>query len=255
MKLKLVAFGCGLLLVAGFVSASHAQLDRESQLGMSYILGLGGVNQELEMTDEQGAALAGLWFKVQDELQREYMEFRNSISSNTPPEKRKELEQKLASGLEKIRQEESKRIEQVLFEHQIERLTQIRFQYVQRNSEGMQTLKDDLELTDKQISDIKKVAETLKRNLYDLQVKNRENSLSRNELMASIAQARKQSERELLALLTDSQRKKLKEFEGEKFEFRTGEWLAKKRAEEKAKKEAKSKSQSKTDDQDSDGGS
>jgi hypothetical protein len=204
------------------VGYSQTQLSSEVKLGLSYTLKFNGVAKDLELTQEQNERLIGLWVEVETKLGHAFQNYKANYSPRFSEEKQDELKQELAAKIDDVRKTEMERLNEVLVPQQLKRLNQIRFQILKRNSDGLQALVDELRLTQDQVSQIKKVKAKLKATLRELQQYARKEQLSPNELAEEVQALRKQHQEDLLAVLSTTQRSKLKGLEGEPFEVQTG---------------------------------
>ena len=221
---------------------ANAQLDKETQLGLSHVLSLGGAAKELEMTDDQQFALVDLWMTVENELQREFQNYEMNFSQNLPAAEQEELKEQLSKAINKIRENEIKQLDSVLLPGQIDRLKQIRFQHLKRNGNVFDALKDELGLSEDQIRKVKSVRDSLAQEALEIQNNAREVGISQAELSDHIKQLRNRLENELENILSGEQRAKLAQLEGKKFEFQYGSQPPK--ADEAAEEESDAKAES-----------
>jgi len=209
-------------LAIATVGYSQTQLSSEVKLGLSYTLKFNGVARDLELTEEQNERLMGLWVEVEKKLEDAFQNYKANYSPRFSEEEQDELKQELATEIDNVRKTEMDRLNEVLLPQQLKRLKQIRFQILKRNSDGLQALVDELRLTQNQVSQIKKIKATLKESNRKLQQSARERQLTPNELAEEVQAIRKQYQSDLLAVLSATQRSKLKELEGAPFEVQTG---------------------------------
>ena len=222
MRIPSVAFVLFLQIAFTSVGFSQQKLQSEVKLGLSHTLSFKGVSEDLELTDEQKEKLFGLWTEVQTKLEHAFREYKANYSPRFKGEALKELNDQLADGIKEVREFELERLEEVLLPQQMNRLQQIRFQILKRDSDGLQKLNRELSLTKDQISQINKVKVKLKGTLRELQQYSREEQLTPNEIKEEVAAVRKENREKLLAILTSTQRSKLKQLEGEPFEIQIG---------------------------------
>ena len=205
-----------------FGAEGHSQTrHEESQVGLSSILSLGGMRKELEMSDEQANNLMDLWITTSDELKSKLDQFARQAGGLISEEKRNELEEELKQAIKKVRDKELETINAVLLPHQVKRLKELHVQYAKRNSGGFQTIADQLDMDAAQKEEVVQVGISLKTKTRELYGKVRDGELSQAEFKIQLQTLQKETEDELLSILTPTQRKKLKELEGEKFEFQT----------------------------------
>lgn len=236
-----------LLAVCLTAQGTYAQLDQEtrdrmqveSQIGLSRILSMGGVEKELEMNENQLLDVAGLWSQVQFNIRalvREYEAQLKKADASDADALKKEFEKRF----EAIREEELNTISKVLLPFQLERLKQIQAQYTKQTSQGMAMTLENLELTDQQKSRLKQIQSDLTATLKDLRSKlgkrNEDNEeetepVTQESIAARMSQAKDKAFEDVMKLLTREQRDALASREGEPFEFSkpkkpaTGNWL------------------------------
>jgi hypothetical protein len=115
-----------------------------------------------------------------------------------------------------------KRLNDALISNQVERLRQIRFQILKRNSDGLQGLGKELSLTKDQVRKIKGVQQGFKNTLLEMRKYARDEQLTPNEVKEEVAAVRKETEEKLLEVLTSTQRSTLERLEGDPFVVQTG---------------------------------
>ena len=231
-----------------FAGPAQSQIQKESQIGLSSILSLGGMREELEMSDEQANNLMDLWIVIRDELETEFQNYARKFGGSVSQENQKQLVSDFRATVEKIRDKELASINAVLLPHQVKRLKELHVQYLKRSSDGFETIAEQLELTTVQKEEIKQVGISLKKKIQTLYREARNEGTSTAELAETTQLLRLEAEDELLGVLTPSQREKLKELEGEKFEFQTIESRKQKEEGEGKSDQSESKSEKDRDD-------
>ena len=199
------------ILVA--LASGQQNVQQEPQLGLSYILTLAGIQKDLDMTEEQANDLSDLHFDVRDSLQSEVRKLARNTSPKLPAKKQLEIKKEFETAVEKIRDDETKRIEAVLLPHQIKRLREIRFQHLRRSHTGLEAMASDLELSGTQISKISELNNALQTEVRNLSKSARTEGMTRATFAERVIELRQQLEEDLLAVLTPAQQKKLKEFD------------------------------------------
>lgn len=207
------------LLIA---SNANAQLQEEVQVGLSTTLSLGGVPQELGMSDDDQFALADVWMMAQIELQNAFQKYNSEFSENLPEEMQQELKSELEKKIRKVRDEELSRLTAVLDDDQLTRLKQIRFQYLRRKTGGLTSIKNDLGLSEKQIHQIEKIGLETKNKALDVRNEARELQIPAADVQDLLSQIKKNSEKRLWKVLTANQRGKLTQLQGKEFKFQFG---------------------------------
>lgn len=211
-----------LLFQLMFASLSFAQQQHELRTGLSHVLSLGSVSDELEMTENQRDALAHLWLTTEIELKAALQKFSFAYSENLPENEIDELKAEFADSIAEIRENENKIIQDVLSDSQIERLKQIRFQYLSRHGDGLSAIKEELSLSESQLGKIRALQSDFQKDLAELQKNSLDIKVPRDEMMHNAQQFRAKYEDKLLDLLTPNQRRKLESLQGKRFEFQYG---------------------------------
>src|SRR5690606_22339170 len=98
----------------------------------------------------------------------------------------------------------------VLKPEQIDRLKQIRYQALERENDGIESLAKELELSSAQIKELEQCKKEFAVALQDLRNHARKEQLSTNELRDELKNLQVQLNDEVLKILTASQRNKLK---------------------------------------------
>jgi hypothetical protein len=212
------------VLHVAFTSFGFAQkeLGSEVKIGLSYVLKYNGVAQDLELADNQKEKLTGLWVEVETKLEHAFQDYKANYSPRFSDEQQEKLKGELETQIADIRVIELERLKDALIPDQFERLEQIRFQILKRNSDGLQGLVTELSITDDQIQKIKGVQIGFKETLLELRQYAREQQLTPNEIVEDVAGLRKENEEKLFEVLTSTQRSKLERLQGELFVVQTG---------------------------------
>ena len=211
------------LILATAVNSAFAQHShKELQLGLSYTLSLGGVYEQLEMDQNQRYALDDLWLMTELGLKSEIQKFQASYSETLPESEIALLKSEFQKEVQKIRDNESERINSVLSGKQVDRLKQIRFQFLSRNGDGMTGIKDVLGLSDGQIRKIEDLKTSAQTKVSKMNHESRELKIPQADIASHLQQIRKVFEEDLIGILTTSQKQKLKSLQGEEFEFQYG---------------------------------
>lgn len=199
-----------------------AQVQKESQQGLANVLRLSGINREIELTEQQHDKLFGLWLEIKFDLERAFGNYKDNFSETLPAPKQAELKKELAEAIVRIREKEFERLEETLLAEQLQRLKQLRIQYLTRNSDGIGALKEELDLTPSQIRKIDEVSEALKKEVKEIQANQRNEQLTKVEMVAIFKEMREKSKKEIMTFLTTAQQRKLTALRGEEFDFKKG---------------------------------
>ena len=218
-RLMLLLILCCQFTYCGFC---NAQLEKEVQLGLSHVLSMGGIADDLGMSGDDRFHLGDVWLMTEMKLRSEFQKFDTQFSETLPVEEQEELKAELKDAIAAIRDNELVQIKKVLSDKQVDRLRQIRFQYLQKNGNGFKSLKDELELTDEQLEKVKSIQEKLQREIREMRNSGQKMKISRDEIAGHIKVIRGRLEDELVATLTGTQRAKLNQLQGKTFEFQYG---------------------------------
>ncbi len=199
-----------------------AQFEKEQQRGLSFALSLGGAGEDIQLTGDQHFELVGLSAMTKMQLQKAFLDYRANYSEDLPKDEKQRLDDQLAAAIEKVRKNEMQQLEMVLKPAQIERLKQIRFQFLRRNSIGLESIRDELDLSDQQLAKIELIGKQMITDITEMRESTRDLRLTPIEITDHILQIRKNSEESLLTVLTPAQRQKLRALEGEEFQFQVG---------------------------------
>ena len=162
MKLaRLVVFSVVLLFLNSAPSWGQLKFQEEQSLGLSNVLQLTAVKDELGLTHDQYDAVGYLWISVKDKLEKHFKNYRMHYTPKLSDEEKQRLQDELVENIQAVRDEEIARIEKALSPDQIKRLEQIRYQYLRRKSNGMKSLADDLGLSDQQLDEMQDVAKNV----------------------------------------------------------------------------------------------
>jgi Spy/CpxP family protein refolding chaperone len=172
--------------------------------GMIALLGNEKVQQELELVDDQVKDIEELQNSMRDEMMQM---FRGGGFRDMDPEERQAKMEEMRTKMEEKAKAMEAEVKDILLPAQFDRLKQLNFQ--RETSRGgttgladNQTIIEALNITDEQKEKMKEVAEAAAKKLED-----------------KVAELRKQAESEVLGVLTDEQRAKYKELQGESFDF------------------------------------
>jgi hypothetical protein len=222
MNKQIVLLCLGFSWLLSIPGAVYAQVTTETEQGLSYVLNLGGIDREIELTPQQHDQLFGLWLEINFDLQKAFQDYRDNFSETLPASRQAEVKQKLAEAIANIRKKELERLEKSLLADQLNRLKQLRIQYLSRQGGGVKILREELDLNPGQIRKIEQAAESMKRQLTEIQSHQREEQLTKTEILEIVKELREQSLNEVMSCLTDAQKRKLKLLQGEAFDFATG---------------------------------
>jgi hypothetical protein len=197
-----------------FVAGAAARAQSDDAEPVQYLNPMGDLlpwvfspqlQKELEIVGDQKDKLA--------KLQAESMEKSRDLYTTTQDEDRQEWMRKYNEVAGRFARETDKQVRDILLPHQVKRLRQIVLQTRLQgagfgSSAGLASgeVADELGLSESQKRELKKKEKEL---TAEIQRKTRE----------FYEQLREESEDELLSVLTDAQRKKLKELVGERFDW------------------------------------
>lgn len=211
----------GLHLLFASKSLAQPRIDQEAKLGLSYVLSFKGVAKDLELSESQNDQLIGSWIEVKRNLETAFRNYKMNYSPRLSSEEKRELENSLAEEIKKVRENETKKLDKVLLPHQVERLKQIQFQILRRDSDGMPGLAEALKLTKDQLKKFKSLKTELAKSIQNLKREARTEQLTPNEVMEKLETIQSQSSKDVEKVLSDEQRRKLKKLEGEPFKLHT----------------------------------
>ena len=221
LRVKLLKFLVLFWLIA-LPSAGLAQVEKEVQQGLANLLRIGGIGQEIQMTEVQFEKLFGLWLETKFEMEQAFQRYNDNLSDTLPAEKTAQLKKQLDDAIVKIREKEFQRIKDTLNDDQLTRLKQLRIQYLTRKSDGIESLQEELDLTAAQIRRIQQVADNTQKELMKLREAQRVEKLTKMEIVEFVKQIREKSKQQIEALLTNNQKQKLIELMGKSFDFESG---------------------------------
>ncbi len=198
---------------------------------------MGGTADDLGMTSDEKYHLGDVWLMTEMELRSEIQKYNSKFSEVLSDGEKEKLKAELVEAVAAIRDHELVQIKKVLSGKQIDRLRQIRFQFLKKNGDGFKSLKDELELTVEQLEKVKSIQTKLHREMNEMRSGGRKMKISNDEIAGHIRMIRNRLEDELVATLTGSQRAKLNQLQGKTFEFQYGPKAAKKSATTETSKE------------------
>jgi SpoVK/Ycf46/Vps4 family AAA+-type ATPase len=164
------------------------------------------IQGELDLVPDQKAAID----KIRNEMNAKLQESYKELNAVDPAERQK----KYYDMYIKLGAETDKRVEEVLLPHQAKRIRQITLQmklassgYGSAAALNSEDLAKELGITPEQLEELKKREAEIRQ---EIQEKTREFYKKLNE----------ESREKLMSVLTSAQRQKLKDLEGDKFEFK-----------------------------------
>jgi hypothetical protein len=206
-------------IAGGLSGVVFGQRQPLAEVGLSYWLTLGGVQEELELSESQIDGVADLWVETRERIRAAQRQFADAANAALPPEKRDAVRLQRQAAIESIRREEQKQLGEVLLPHQLQRLRQIRVQYLQRQPAGWESLSEELELTASQIQSIRQLRERLDRESSGVVAEVRLGQRSRADAEQRMAELLTNSREKLRQVLTQDQQDQLRELSGEAFSF------------------------------------
>jgi hypothetical protein len=188
-------------------SSAGGQRYVSSWSSSMYWLTRDDVKKELELVDEQVAAIE----QIRKDLQQERMELYKGMQGLSQQERQKRYREASEKSRELTRAADT-RIKETLLPEQLDRLQQITLQMRLRNYVGYALAGDDLvkalNISDDQKQKLRDVQQQAQR---EMQEKYRE----------FYQKLREETQERVLDVLTKRQRDKLEEMQGEKFEWQT----------------------------------
>ena len=181
-----------------------------------FLLNTPTVQKELELVDDQKAKIKEAGDKAQAAM-REMFSGMRDLSNEERQEKMREVGKKMQAQGEQTR----KSIEEALLPHQLERLRGIALQMAGVGALNDKQLQQDLKLSEDQVAKIKSIGEESGKKMQEMFAGMRD--LSPEDRQAKMAEVgkkaqemRKDSEKQLLEVLTDDQKASIEKMKGEK---------------------------------------
>lgn len=223
MNFKSLAATIAMLLILGCSTYAQTSLKSLSQYGLSQTLAYGGVAEDLGLDRDQAAQLTGLWTQVEYKLIAKLREYRRNYSPRFSDAEKDALKDELMEAVKEVREFEREQLESVMTQSQIRRLGQIRYQLVARKGgEGLSSLKDDLDITSKQLKTLKELAKERDKEIGKLRSDARAEQLTPNEFSEELKSIEEEFEEKFQEVLTPQQRQTLSSLQGKKFKLRYG---------------------------------
>ena len=184
------------------------------------------IQQELELVDDQKQQLRDLQSEYRKQMSEQIQELTNGKFDQDSGKRIKEL-------VDDMRENMKSRMGEILLPHQLERLNQVSVQMEMKNRGDANALMggrlaEMLGIDEEQKERIEQRSEEIKKKLEE-----------------KIAKLKEEAREELLGELSSTQRKKLKELTGDKFEYKQTNWRDQI---EKARRNAEKKRESKEND-------
>ena len=168
---RFVFAGVLMLLALSFVSGGTAVAQVPTSAtgtGLSAILNIRGVAEELRMTDEQQNDLQDFNFEIRQQVAAKSRDFRRLLRRDLTDQQRSALTGEWLMAIQAVRKSEEESIAKVLDKDQLKRLKQIRFQFLARRPNGMDIIAESLELNDKQLKAFKKLKQEYQKKLHEV---------------------------------------------------------------------------------------
>lgn len=181
--------------------------------GLASILGIEGVDKELDLTEDQQKEVKDFVAEIQEFAQKERQESIGNIDfRNASAEERAEIGKKMEKVAAKVSKKEKEEIGEILLKPQLERLEELRIQRAGVAALADPEVTEKLALSKDQQAKIKAIQEKV-------QAEMREAFSGGNPDREKLTQLREESEKQVLAVLDESQQKKFEELKGKAFEF------------------------------------
>lgn len=221
---KTLACATAFLMIVGmFAEAANAQrrggMMRMGGGSMISLLNMEEVREELDVKEEAADKLKDLAEDVQEEMRAEVQDlmadFRD-MDEDEQAEARKEMQKTIA----KINADANEELGKLLSKKQIARLKQL---FVQR--QGTAALQNaevqkSLDITDEQKEKMAKASTELREEMREAFMEMRESGGGDREAMQEMmTELREKSEKAVIGVLTDKQKKKFAELKGKEFKF------------------------------------
>ncbi|HTU16679.1 MAG TPA: hypothetical protein VMG10_01345 [Gemmataceae bacterium] len=196
-----------LCLVLGLTSMALAQQERPPEIaGPARLLFVPDVKKELKLSDEQVGKLKDVLGKVMTKYKEIFEKFQKSPPSQEEAEK----------TIKAFHDDSWKAIKGVLDTKQMTRFQQILWQQGRVGALQDPDLQKELKLSDEQKKKLDGMFKDAGKQIRELS-KNR--GVSREEMQKKSDAVEKELDAKVNGVLTDEQKKKLKELKGPKFEF------------------------------------
>ncbi|MEL7498089.1 MAG: hypothetical protein AAFN77_10795 [Planctomycetota bacterium] len=210
MGLKRYSLLCILPLLGLCLLTSDALAQRGGRGGFMPESNIGlllreGVQEELDLVEDQVEEIKELSDEMRNSMRDMFMEMRDQ---GWQDEDRAKMFEKMRAKMKEVNDEFDKRTKDVLLEHQMDRLQQIRVQSETRRSGGASSgslptmVIEKLKITDEQMEAMKKKAEEVRKKMEE-----------------KIAKIRQQAEDEVLSVLSSEQREEYKTLVGDAYKF------------------------------------
>ena len=191
------------LVMFGFVSQVEAQRGRggRDQSNELSLLGNEQVQEELELVDDQIEEIKELSNEIRSSM-REMINSRREEMQGASGEEQREMWREVQEDMKKEYADFKPKVEAVLLPAQVKRLAEIKMQATLRRSGGLtserggQALKDQLELTDEQIAAMKEKAVKIRESLAAKYAKLRKEA--ENEILSVLEPEQREKYKELM---------------------------------------------------------
>ncbi|MEM7784943.1 MAG: hypothetical protein AAF623_16455, partial [Planctomycetota bacterium] len=195
-----------LFICSIFVVTASAQTKPSFQIeansGLSRVLSMGRVAEDIGLDEMERISLMTSWLVTRGELNKVFTRYADHYGKGLPEDEQEALLTELEDSIKQIRIEEENRLAIVLDESQMQRLKQLQFQYLRRNSSMMGGLREFLELTEEQIKECQKIGQEMKKTMVEMRKDSIEVGLARVEIIEHLQEIRENTEEKLMEVLT-----------------------------------------------------
>jgi len=178
--------------------------------GLTQILGIEGVDKELELTEEQQNNIKSLTAEIQKGRQESSGNF---DYRNASEDERAEFRQKMEKVAADISKKEKEQLGDILLKHQMERLEELRIQRTGIGALSDPAVIEKLDISKDQQAKIQAVQEGIQTKMRE--ARSGGGGFNREQFQ----KLREDSDKEILAVLDSSQQKTFEKMKGETFEF------------------------------------
>jgi len=183
--------------------------------GLASILGIEGVDKELDLTDDQQTEVKDFIAEIQEFAQKERQETIGDFDfRNATDEERAEIGKKMEKVTAKVSKKEKEEIGEILLKPQLERLEELRIQRA-----GVGALSDPAVIEKLAISKDQQAKIQDAQEKVQAEMRAAFSGGGANFDREKFQKLREDSDKQILAVLDESQQKKFEELKGKPFEF------------------------------------
>ena len=172
------------------------------------------VQKDLELVDDQKTKIK----ETSDKAQAAMREMRMGMQDLAPEERQAKMEE-MGKKMQAQQEELKKVIESTLLPNQLKRLKEIALQVAGSQALNDKQIQDDLKLTADQVAKIKTIGEESMKKIQDLFA----GGGDPQSAFQKMPEIRQETEKQIVAVLTDEQKASLEKMKGQKLEIPTSE--------------------------------